>query len=93
MINKTKNNNVGNDNLDNVSNTAPDITEEDDLDEVDKTKDKLESILSALRLDPLRPPTGSLQSTRTYNSSEKFNTYNLTMLQSNFSSFTANKHS
>ena len=41
---------------------------EDDLDEGVETKDKLESILSAFRLDSLRPPTGSLQSTRTFKS-------------------------
>ena len=68
MINKTKNTNVGNDNLGNVSNEAPGDTEEDDF--KDETKEKLESILSALRLDPLRPPTGSLHSTKTFNSSE-----------------------
>ena len=54
--------------LGNVSNEAPGDTEEDDL--KDETKEKLESILSALRLDPLRPPTGSLHSTKTFNSSE-----------------------
>ena len=37
MINKTKNTNVGNDNLDNVSKEAPGDSEEDD-----ETKDKLE---------------------------------------------------
>ena len=42
MINKTKNTNVGNDNLDNVSNKAPGVTEEDNLIEVDETEDKLE---------------------------------------------------
>ena len=68
MINKTKNTNVGNDNLGNVSNEAHGDTEEDDF--KDETKEKLESILSALRLDPLRPPTGSLHSTKTFNSSE-----------------------
>ena len=49
--------------LGNVSNEAPGDTEEDDF--KDETKEKLESILSALRLDPLRPPTGSLHSTKT----------------------------
>ena len=68
MINKTKNTNVGNDNLGNVSNEAPGDTEEDDF--KDETKEKLESILSALRLDPMRPPTGSLHSIKTFNSSE-----------------------
>ena len=42
MINKTKNTNVGNDNLDNVSNEAPGDSEKDDLEEDDETKDKLE---------------------------------------------------
>ena len=42
MIIKTKNTNVGNDNLDNVSNKAPGVTEEDNLIEVDETEDKLE---------------------------------------------------
>ena len=42
MINNTKNTNVGNDNLDNVSNKAPGVTEEDNLIEVDETEDKLE---------------------------------------------------
>ena len=37
MINKTKNTNVGNDNLDNDSNEAPGDSEEDD-----EAKDKLE---------------------------------------------------
>ena len=41
MINKTKNTNVGNDNLDNDSNEAPGDSEEDDLEGVDETKDKL----------------------------------------------------
>ena len=42
MIIKTKNTKVGNDNLDNVSNKAPGVTEEDNLIEVDETEDKLE---------------------------------------------------
>ena len=41
MINKTKNTNVGNDNLDNDSNEAPGDSEEDDSEGVDETKDKL----------------------------------------------------
>ena len=41
MINKTKNTNVGNDNLDNDSNEAPIDSEEDDSEGVDETKDKL----------------------------------------------------
>ena len=42
MINKTKNTNVGNDNLDNVSNKASVDSEEEDLEGDDETKDKLE---------------------------------------------------
>ena len=42
MIIKTKNTKVGNDNLDNVSNKAPGVTEEDNLIEVDETEDKLQ---------------------------------------------------
>ena len=41
LINKAKNTNIGNDNLDNVSNTAPGDTEEDDFNDGDDTCDKL----------------------------------------------------
>ena len=54
------NTNIGNNNLDDVSNKASGNSEEDDFEGDDETKDKL-----AIGLDLLRPPTGSLQSTKT----------------------------
>ena len=59
------NTNIGNNNLDDVSNKASGNSEEDDFEGDDETKDKL-----AIGLDLLRPPTGSLHSTKTFNSSE-----------------------
>ena len=64
MIIKTKNTNVGNDNLDNVSNKAPGDTNEDDLEGLDVDKDKL---LGKEYLDPWRTPTGSCEKWTVFN--------------------------
>ena len=60
LINKAMNTNIGNNNLDDVSNKASCDSEEDDFEGDDETKDKL-----AIGMDLLRPPTGSLHSTKT----------------------------
>ena len=60
LINKAMNTNIGNNNLDDVSNKASGDSEEDDFEGDDETKDKL-----AIGMDLLRPPTGSLNSTKT----------------------------